>query len=73
MQMDHAIRLLAKKFPYAARLERWAWLFPSHSICRDPRAKILVRWRCHESNVQRAVRAAAQRCHLDGLAKRSFL
>ena len=59
--------LLAKKYPYAEFAERWAWLFPSKSICRDPRAKKLVRWRCHESNVQRAVRDAAVRCNLQGL------
>jgi site-specific recombinase XerD len=59
--------LLAKKYPYAEHSERWAWLFPSRSLCRDPRAGKLVRWRCHESNVQRAVRAAANRCGLRGL------
>jgi integron integrase len=59
--------LLAKKFPYAERSERWAWLFPSRSICRDSRSEKLVRWRCHESNVQRAVRSAAKRCNLQGL------
>jgi hypothetical protein len=56
--------LLAKKYPYAQHSERWSWLFPSRSLCRDPRANKLVRWRCHESNVQRAVRAAAHRCGL---------
>jgi site-specific recombinase XerD len=59
--------LLAKKFPYAEYAERWAWLFPSKSICRDPRANKPVRWRCHESNVQRAVRNAAVQCNLRGL------
>src|SRR5262249_30999844 len=59
--------LLAKKYPSAARSERWAWLFPSHTLCRDPRSGTVVRWRCHESNVQRAVRAAALSCSLDGL------
>jgi len=59
--------LLAKKYPYAARSERWAWLFPSRTSCRDPRTGALVRWRCHENNVQRAVKEAARRCHLDGL------
>ena len=59
--------LLAKKYPWAERAERWAWLFPSRTLCRDPRSDKVVRWRCHESNVQRAVRAAAQRCGLDGL------
>jgi integrase len=62
--------LLVKKYPYAAHAERWAWLFPSKSICRDPRANKLVRWRCHESNVQKAVRAAAEPC-LTGAAAES--
>jgi integrase/recombinase XerD len=26
-----------------------------------------VRWRCHETNVQRAVKAAARECKLEGL------
>lgn len=59
--------LLAKKYPWAAQAERWAWLFPSHTTCRDPRSGKQVRWRCHEGNVQRAVKAAASRCHLEGL------
>jgi integron integrase len=59
--------LLAKKYPYAARSERWAWLFPSRTICRDTRTGTEVRWRCHESNVQRAVKEATRRCHLEGL------
>ena len=59
--------LLAKKYPSAARSERWAWVFPSHTLCRDPRTGNVVRWRCHESNVQRAVRAAARSCGLEGL------
>jgi site-specific recombinase XerD len=59
--------LLGTKYPWAARSQRWAWLFPSHTICRDPRKGTRVRWRCHESNVQRAVRDAARRCRLDGL------
>ena len=59
--------LLAKKYPSAARSERWAWLFPSRTTCRHPRTGIQVRWRCHENNVQRAVKEAARRCHLEGL------
>ena len=73
-EQDHARRipvplpgLLAKKYPSAAHSERWAWFFPSHTLCRDPRSGKTVRWRCHESNVQRAVRAAALACGLDGL------
>ncbi len=59
--------LLAKKYPSAAHSERWAWLFPSHTLCRDPRSGKTVRWRCHEANVQRAVRTAALSCGIDGL------
>lgn len=59
--------LLAKKYPWAATSDRWAWVFPSHTTCRDPRTGKQVRWRCHETNVQRAVRAAAERCGLRGL------
>jgi site-specific recombinase XerD len=59
--------LLAKKYPSAARSARWAWLFPSHTTCRDSRIGKQVRWRCHEHNVQRAVKDAARRCRLDGL------
>ena len=59
--------LLAKKYPWAERAEKWAWLFPSHTTCRDPRTGKQVRWRCHENNVQKAVRAAACHCKLEGL------
>jgi integrase len=72
--LDHARNLsvtvpglLGKKYPWAARSERWAWLFPSHTTCRDPRSGVQVRWRCHEANVQRAVREAARCCNLEGL------
>ena len=41
--------LLAKKYPSAARSERWAWLFPSHTTCYHPRTRTEVRWRCHEN------------------------
>jgi site-specific recombinase XerD len=59
--------LLAKKYPGAPLSERWAWLFPARSTCQDPRTGEQVRWRCHEANVQRAVKQAVRACHLDGL------
>jgi site-specific recombinase XerD len=59
--------LLAKKYPYAAHSQRWAWLFPSRTTCLDPRTRKIVCWRCHEANVQRAVKQAAHRCQLDGI------
>lgn len=57
--------LLAKKYPHFQWAKGWAWLFPSHSTCRDPRTGGTVRWRCHEVNVQRAVRTAARSLGLD--------
>jgi integron integrase len=59
--------LLAKKYPRAPFIERWAWVFPSKTISQHPRTGRPLRWRCHEANVQRAVRQAARRCNLDGL------
>ncbi len=64
--------LLAKKYPAARLAERWAWLFPAHQLCRDSRTGKMVRWRCHESNVHRAVRQAARLCSLDGLTPHSL-
>ena len=58
---------LARKYPGAAMSWQWYWLFPAHSRCASPRTGEKVRWRCHEANVQRAVKAAAVRCGLDGL------
>jgi integrase len=45
----------------------WAWVFPAHGTCRHPRTGETVRWRCHECNVQRAVKAAAAKVGLGGL------
>jgi len=52
--------LLAKKYPHWRFSPKWAWVFPSHKPCVHPRTKEIVRWRCHEANVQRCVRAAAR-------------
>jgi integrase len=49
--------LLARKYPASQFAWKWAWLFPSHTTCRHPRTGQTVRWRIHEANVQRAVRA----------------
>jgi integron integrase len=49
---------LAKKYPEFQFVWGWAWLFPAHHICRDPRTEKLVRFRMHEANVQRAVKYA---------------
>ena len=57
--------LLASKYPHWQFSAKWAWLFPAHQPCRDPRTGQIVRWRCHEANVQRAVKAAARPIGLD--------
>lgn len=55
---------LAKKYPAWQFAWRWAWVFPSRTVCRDPRGGGIVRWRCHEANVQLAVKEAARRLDL---------
>ena len=57
--------LLAVKYPHWQFSPKWAWLFPSRVTCTDPRTGTIVRWRCHEANVQRAVKAAAVPLGLD--------
>jgi integron integrase len=49
---------LAKKYPEFQFNWMWAWLFPAHHVCRHPRTGVLVRYRMHEANVQRAVKYA---------------
>ena len=56
--------LLAAKYPAWRFSWQWAWVFPSHKPCADPRNGQTVRWRCHEANVQRAVKQAADRAGL---------
>lgn len=57
--------LLATKYAHWQFAAKWAWLFPAHQPCIDPRSGAIVRWRCHEANVQRCVRAAARPLGLD--------
>ena len=53
--------LLKVKYPAWQFSLSWAWVFPSHQPCQDPRSGETVPWRCHEANVQRAVRDASRR------------
>jgi len=57
--------LLAKKYPHWQFSPKWAWLFPAHRPCEHPRTGEMVRWRCHEANIQRCVRQAARPLGLD--------
>lgn len=58
---------LARKYPKAPFAWQWFWLFPAHRPCRHPRTGETVLWRMHECNVQRAVKAAAQRSGLEAV------
>jgi len=51
--------LLARKYPHWQFSPKWAFVFPARTACQHPREAFTVRWRCHEANIQRAVRAAA--------------
>lgn len=59
---------LARKYPGAPFSWQWYWVFPSHQPCEHPRTGEMVKWRMHEANVQRAVKAAAEKCGLAYLA-----
>jgi integron integrase len=52
---------LARKYPEYQFSWGWAWLFPAHHPCRDPRTGRIVRYRMHEANVQRAVKYARRK------------
>lgn len=58
--------LMGKKAASYERSWAWYWLFPQRSACADPRTGRMVRWHLHPSNVQRAVKLAANRIGLDG-------
>lgn len=58
---------LAGKYPEYQFSWRWAWLFPAHFPCRDPRTGVIVRYRMHEANVQRAVKRARRKLGLSVL------
>jgi integron integrase len=56
---------LDRKLPNASREWSWQWLFPARSTYRDPRTGNIHRHHVHETSLQKAVRAAAQRARLN--------
>jgi integron integrase len=52
---------LARKYPEWQFAWPWAWLFPARHTCRHPLTGIEVRYRMHESNVQRAIKHARRK------------
>ena len=57
-----------RKAPAASREFCWQFVFPSSTICADPRTGQRVRWHLHESAVARAFKTA---CGLAGIGKRA--
>lgn len=52
---------LASKYPKAQFSRAWAWLFPAKEPCRFAGFSGPVRWRIHESAVQRAFKLAVEK------------
>lgn len=52
---------LAEKYPQWQFSCNWAWFFPAAQPCAHPRSRKKVRWRLHETNVQRAIRNACKK------------
>jgi integron integrase len=58
--------LLGTKYPAARFDPGWAWVFPADKPVAHWRTGEQVRWRLHEVNVQRAVRAAVTKAGIVG-------
>lgn len=52
---------LGVKYPEYRFAWHWAWVFPAHWPCKNPRTGERVRSRMHEANVQRAIREARRK------------
>jgi integron integrase len=52
---------LKAKYPNASISYAWLWLFPSHSICKDPYDGMLVRFHVNPRTLQRTVQTAIQK------------
>jgi len=57
---------LQRKYLGASTSWAWQWLFPSHSLCRDPCDGCMKRFHVHPRTLQRTVRYAVHRA---GIAK----
>jgi len=49
---------LARKYPNASRQWAWQFVFPSKSLCKDPRSGEIRRYHLHESCVRKAIKKA---------------
>jgi integron integrase len=58
---------LDRKYPNAGKEWLWQWVFPSQTLSRDPRSKIIRRHHVHSSGLQKHIKSAALKA---GIAKR---
>jgi len=58
---------LVRKYPYIAASWKWFFVFPLLNPCKHPRTGQMVRYRCLEQTVQRAMRNAAKKTGFDGI------
>jgi integron integrase len=56
---------LKRKYPGATTSFGWQWVFPSHSLCRDPYDGSIVRHHVHPRTLQRTVQLALRRAGID--------
>lgn len=56
---------LARKYPGAAEEWKWQFVFASAQLSRDPESGELRRHHLHETNLQRAIRRAAERAGIN--------
>ncbi|MEA1992763.1 MAG: tyrosine-type recombinase/integrase, partial [Thermodesulfobacteriota bacterium] len=54
----------AKKAKYAAREFAWQWFFPAQSLTIIKARRELRRYHVHETNIQRAIKAAAHKAEI---------
>lgn len=52
---------LERKYPNANKEFRWQYVFPSSTISRDPRLRIMRRHHVHESGLQQHIKKSAER------------
>lgn len=57
-------KALARKYPNAAKLIRWQYLFPSKKRSLDPRSGVHHRYHVSQRNIRRAVRRAVNEHHI---------
>jgi integron integrase len=56
---------LSRKYPKAGREWKWQYVFPASRRSRDPRSGMIRRHHTFESNIQKAVKCAAQLAGVD--------